>query len=33
MTGQYDWVELFFSSAGRLARGPFLLAEANRMPG
>ena len=28
MTGQYDWVELFFSSAGRLARGPFLLAAA-----
>ena len=26
MTGQYDWIELFFSSAGRLARGPFLLA-------
>ena len=26
MTGQLDWVELFFSSAGRLARGPFLLA-------
>ena len=24
--GQLDWVELFFSSAGRLARGPFLLA-------
>ena len=28
MTGQFDWVELFFSSAGRLARGPFLLAAA-----
>ena len=26
MTGQYDWIELFFSSSGRLARGPFLLA-------
>ena len=26
MAGQFDWVELFFSSAGRLARGPFLLA-------
>jgi uncharacterized membrane protein YhaH (DUF805 family) len=26
MTGQLDWVELFFSSAGRLARGPFWLA-------
>lgn len=26
MPGQLDWVELFFSSAGRLARGPFLLA-------
>ena len=28
MTGQLDWVELFFSSAGRLARGPFLIAAA-----
>lgn len=26
MTGQLDWMELFFSSAGRLARGPFLVA-------
>lgn len=26
MAGQLDWVELFFSSAGRLARGRFLLA-------
>jgi uncharacterized membrane protein YhaH (DUF805 family) len=26
MTGQIDWVELFFSSAGRIARGPFLIA-------
>lgn len=26
MTGQLDWMELFFSSAGRLARGPFLIA-------
>ena len=26
MTGQIDWVELFFSSSGRLARGPFLIA-------
>jgi uncharacterized membrane protein YhaH (DUF805 family) len=28
MAGQLDWVELFFSSAGRLARGPFLVAAA-----
>jgi uncharacterized membrane protein YhaH (DUF805 family) len=28
MVGQLDWVELFFSSAGRLARGSFLLAAA-----
>jgi len=28
MGGQLDWVELFFSSAGRLARGPFLVAAA-----
>ena len=28
MVGQLDWVELFFSSAGRLARGPFLIAAA-----
>jgi uncharacterized membrane protein YhaH (DUF805 family) len=26
MVGQLDWVELFFSSAGRLARGPFVVA-------
>ncbi len=26
MAGQFDFVGLFFSSAGRLARGPFLLA-------
>lgn len=26
MAGQFDWVELFLSSAGRLARGPFLMA-------
>ncbi len=26
MSGQIDWVELFFSSAGRIARGPFLIA-------
>jgi len=26
MIGQLDWIELFFSSSGRLARGPFLLA-------
>ena len=26
MTGQLDWMELFFSSAGRVARAPFLLA-------
>ncbi len=26
--GQLDWVELYFSSTGRLARGPFLLAAA-----
>jgi len=28
MPGQLDLVELFFSSAGRLARGPFLIAVA-----
>lgn len=28
MTGQTDWVELFFSSSGRVARGPFLIAMA-----
>jgi uncharacterized membrane protein YhaH (DUF805 family) len=26
--GNLDWTELFFSSAGRLARGPFLVAAA-----
>lgn len=26
MTGQMDWVEVFFSSSGRLARTPFLIA-------
>lgn len=26
MAGQLDWMELFFSSAGRLARGPFIVA-------
>ncbi|MES2032579.1 MAG: DUF805 domain-containing protein [Pseudomonadota bacterium] len=26
MNGQIDWVELFFSSTGRVARGPFILA-------
>lgn len=26
MTGQMDWVEVFFSSTGRLARMPFLIA-------
>ncbi|HEX6860198.1 MAG TPA: DUF805 domain-containing protein [Caulobacteraceae bacterium] len=26
MPGQLDWLELFFSSAGRIARGPFVLA-------
>lgn len=28
MSGQIDWAELFFSSTGRVARGPFLLAAA-----
>lgn len=28
MGGQTDWVELFFSSSGRIARGPFLVAAA-----
>lgn len=28
MSGQGDWLEWFFSSAGRLARGPFLIAAA-----
>lgn len=28
MNGQIDWVELFFSSTGRVARGPFLIAAA-----
>lgn len=28
MTGQIDWVELFFSSTGRVARMPFLIAAA-----
>lgn len=26
MNGQIDWMELFFSSTGRVARGPFILA-------
>ena len=26
--GNLDWTELFFSSAGRLARGPFLIVAA-----
>lgn len=26
MNGQIDWVELFFSSTGRVARGPFVIA-------
>ena len=25
MNGRYDWLELFTSSTGRLARGPFLI--------
>lgn len=28
MSGQIDWVELFFSSTGRVARGPFIIAAA-----
>lgn len=28
MSGQIDWVELFFSSTGRVARTPFLIAAA-----
>lgn len=28
MSGQIDWVELFFSSTGRVSRGPFLIAAA-----
>lgn len=28
MSGQIDWVELFFSSTGRVARAPFLVAAA-----
>ena len=28
MNGQIDWVELFFSSTGRVARTPFLIAAA-----
>lgn len=28
MSGQIDWAELFFSSTGRGARGPFLIAAA-----
>ena len=28
MNGQTDWAELFFSSTGRLARTPFLIASA-----
>lgn len=28
MSGQIDWVELFFSSTGRVARAPFLIAAA-----
>lgn len=28
MPAQLDWMELFFSSAGRIARGPFLIAMA-----
>ncbi|MBP7704121.1 MAG: DUF805 domain-containing protein [Caulobacter sp.] len=28
MSGQIDWMELFFSSTGRVARGPFLIAAA-----
>ena len=28
MSGQFDWVELFFSSTGRVARTPFLIAAA-----
>ncbi|MFZ5669967.1 MAG: DUF805 domain-containing protein [Pseudomonadota bacterium] len=28
MSGQIDWVELFFSSTGRVARAPFLIATA-----
>jgi uncharacterized membrane protein YhaH (DUF805 family) len=28
MSGQIDWMELFFSSTGRGARGPFLIAAA-----
>jgi uncharacterized membrane protein YhaH (DUF805 family) len=28
MSGQIDWMELFFSSTGRIARGPFIIAAA-----
>lgn len=28
MSGQIDWLELFFSSTGRVSRGPFILAAA-----
>jgi len=28
MSGQIDWMELFFSSTGRVSRGPFLIAAA-----
>lgn len=28
MSGQIDWMELFFSSTGRAPRGPFILAAA-----
>ncbi len=28
MSGQIDWLELFFSSTGRVARGPFIIAAA-----
>lgn len=33
MDGRLDWTELFFSSAGRLSRGPFLLAAAAVLSG
>lgn len=28
MSGQIDWLELFFSSTGRVSRGPFIIAAA-----